>query len=79
MVFEVYGYLVPFLKTQAIHHSQKLISEDKQAAKYSLELIVNNELENLFLSYGEFIKVISPKPLANRLSKRLISAGKAYK
>ena len=77
--FEAFGYLIPFLKTQAIHHSQKTLEENKQSAKFSLELIINNELENQFLSYGEFVKIKSPKTLRNRLIKRLEAASNHYK
>ena len=78
IVFEAYGYLIPFLQTQPIHNSQKLIEFDKQKYVYSLDLIPNNELENLFLSYGNTVQIIEPKRFRNKIMRRTQLAAALY-
>ena len=76
--FEVYGNTVQYIKTKPLHHSQKLLEEKKTKALFSIEIVPNYELESLMLSYGESIKVLSPKSLAKKLKRRLDAAHQRY-
>lgn len=76
--FEVFGNTIQYIKTKALHESQRLISENKNKAVFEIEVIPNYELERTFLSYGEAVRVLLPKTLASKLSKRLKSAASLY-
>lgn len=78
ITFEVYGYTVKYILTKPLHASQKLLSEEKNKSTFTLELIPNYELESLFLSFGESIKVIKPKSLANKLKARIKKSSILY-
>ncbi|MBT8232870.1 MAG: WYL domain-containing protein [Saprospiraceae bacterium] len=78
ITFEVYGYTVQYIQTKPIHFSQKLISEEKRKSLFEVELIPNYELESLLLSYGENLKVIKPKNLANKLKARISKMNAMY-
>jgi len=78
IIFEAYGYLIPFLKTQGIHHSQKEIENDKTKTIFSINLVPNNELENLFLSFGENIQIIKPHSFRQKMMKRLNTSIENY-
>jgi len=63
--------LKPYLTTKPIHGSQKKISDDENGYLFSIELIINYELENLLLSYGETLKIIAPIHLQETIKSRL--------
>lgn len=70
------NHLAPFIKTKSIHHSQKIIKEyDGGYLHIELKLIINQELINLIMSYGEDIRVLLPEALSlliqNNASKLL--------
>jgi len=77
--FEVYGKTIQYIKTKALHHSQKLMEEDKKKAVFEILLIPNYELESLFLSFGESVRVVKPASLANKLTRRLEESVKNYR
>lgn len=58
-----------YLKSQPIHHSQKIIREYKDEFRIELELVVNYELTSLLLSMGEKVKVIKPTTLAEKIQE----------
>jgi predicted DNA-binding transcriptional regulator YafY len=57
-----------------LHYSQKI--EDEVV---SLRVIINTELENKLLSYGEQIEVLGPAGLRGRMKERLKMAVGQYK
>ena len=61
----------PYLKTNPIHQSQKLVREVDYGKIISLHLYVNYELEMRLLAYGERLIVLSPEDLSQRLLDRL--------
>jgi len=69
--FEVGSGSINYIKTQAIHQSQKIIREDDQSAVFQIEVFPNYELESTFLSFGETIKVLSPASVVKSISKRV--------
>lgn len=62
----------PYVITKPIHPSQK-IKNSENGLELTINVIPNYELEKLILSFGETVKVISPKSfqkiIANRLKK----------
>jgi predicted DNA-binding transcriptional regulator YafY len=67
-----------YLKSQPIHHSQKIIKETKNDFIVSLQLVINYELKSLLLSFGDKVKVAKPASLANEISRMLQTAFLQY-
>jgi predicted DNA-binding transcriptional regulator YafY len=58
-----------YLKSQALHHSQKIIRDTKNELKLSLELVINYELRAMLLSFGHQVKVLKPLALAQEVQQ----------
>jgi predicted DNA-binding transcriptional regulator YafY len=52
-----------YLKTQPIHHSQKILVDNSKEFKIELLLVINPELKMRVLSNGSKVKVLEPKEL----------------
>lgn len=63
--------LLPYIQTKPIHHSQIVIEQDEKGGTIQIMVIPNFELEQLLLSYGEGIKVISPQKLKEKIQERI--------
>lgn len=74
----VTNQLVPYIQTKPLHGSQKRISQLEDGQIFSLFVIPNYELEQLILSHGEKIRVLSPDNFRERIRSRLREALKAY-
>jgi len=70
--------LVPYIQTKPIHGSQKRVSQDDQGLVLSIMVIPNFELEQLILSHGEKIQVLSPDGFREKIKRRLVEALKGY-
>jgi hypothetical protein len=62
-----------------LHPTQKVVSVriDKRHL-FSMEVVVDVQLEKLLLAQGELIEVMSPKPLRLKLGTRIWKAGRHY-
>ena len=67
-----------YVKTIPIHASQQIIKETKTELKISLELVINHELKMQLLSYGENVKVLQPKTLAEEIKAEAKKMVKLY-
>lgn len=68
-----------YIETKPIHRSQKHAGQmDDGRILFSYRLIPNIELENVLLSRGEWIEVLKPLSLRERLKTRLLEAAQAY-
>lgn len=56
-----------YIKTQYLHETQKIISENKNGVLIQLDVIPSFELKSMILSYGDQVKVISPKWLKDEI------------
>ena len=56
-----------FLKTLPIHHSQRVIYEDENTVRISLELKITNDLVMELLSRSNSLRVIKPESLKTRV------------
>lgn len=65
--------MLHYLNALPLHHSQT-INENI----LTLCLIINPELENKIISYGEHIEVLSPIHLRERIKQRLLKALSQY-
>ncbi len=66
--------LVPYILTKPLHGSQKRVSDNEAGMVISLHLIPNYELEQLILSHGEKVQVLTPDSLRDRITLRVKNA-----
>jgi predicted DNA-binding transcriptional regulator YafY len=71
-------YHAPYVLTKPIHHSQQLLKEDATGIIINIQVVLNFELERELLGFGENLKVLAPRILASRISKRLEKARQGY-
>lgn len=69
--------VAPYVMTKPIHPSQKH-KNDPTGLEVKIKVIPNFELERLILSFGEQVKVISPKYFKELISQILKSASLIY-
>lgn len=58
-----------YIKSQPLHHSQKIIKDTKTQLIIELELVINYELVAMVLSFGDKVKVLKPTVLSNRIKE----------
>lgn len=68
-----------YLKTLAIHPSQKIVLDNEQAFQIELMLKPNIELVQKILSFGDSVTVLEPLWLAEEVKQQLENALKKYK
>jgi predicted DNA-binding transcriptional regulator YafY len=56
-----------YLKSQPLHHSQKVVKETKNEFSISVELVINYEFKALLQSFGSYVKVLKPQTLADEM------------
>lgn len=61
----------PYVITKPIHTSQTILKEDETGTIIRLDVVLNFELEREILGFGESVKVLGPRLLANRIERRL--------
>jgi len=69
IILTITGEEINYIKTKPIHHSQKIIKEDKNRLKISLFVYITWELITELRGKGDYIKVISPDSLRKNLNK----------
>lgn len=74
VLIEVYGNTINYIKTKPLHYTQ----EELGKGQFQLTLIPNFELESLLLSFGENLKVLSPKALQGKIAKRAKGMDQLY-
>ena len=66
----------PYIVSKPLHPSQKII--DEECRMVTIEVIPNNELDSLILSYGPQVKVIEPMEYRTRIVQRIKEASSIY-
>lgn len=80
VVFEAIPAQAPYIITKPLHESQKEVERREDGSiVFSIDVIVNYELERDLLGFGERIIVLSPVSLVKRLQERLTSSIENYK
>ena len=70
----------PYLKTKPLHQSQKELGiQPDGSVLFSIDVILNHELERDLLGYGEGITVLSPESLVEKIQKRVVESLENYK
>ena len=79
VVFIASAEYVPYIRTKPLHHSQKEIETRQDGnALFSIDVILNHELERDLLGYGEGITVVSPDNLVEKIRERLKKTAEYY-
>lgn len=65
--------MLPYIQSLPIHSSQSINGDT-----ITLHLIINPELENKIMGYGEHIEVLSPPSLRNKIKERIIQSLSKY-
>ncbi len=68
----------PYVETKPLHGSQRVISQDDTGVIIQLYIYLNRELEQLILSFGDDIKVLSPQCLKDTVYEKIIKSCKNY-
>ncbi len=68
-----------YLKSQPLHHSQKIKEETNQKLVLTVDLVINYELIALLLSFGDKLKVLQPKSLVKQIAEIVHQASLRYK
>ena len=80
IVFEAIPTQAPYIITKPFHESQKVVEEREDGRiVFSIDVIINYELERDLLGFGEGITVLSPTSLVKRLQERLTNSIENYK
>lgn len=69
----------PYVLTQPLHSSQKILRSENDSLLISLELIVTFEVINTILSFGQHVKVLKPAHLKQKVKKTLSECLNSYK
>lgn len=80
VVFLATAPQAPYVRTKPLHPSQKeLGSADDGGVLFSIDVIPNYELERDLLSFGEYITVLEPESLVEKLRGRIMQTAGNYK
>jgi predicted DNA-binding transcriptional regulator YafY len=64
----------PYVLTKPLHHSQVVLKEDGEGIIIRIDVVLNFELEREIIGFGEVMKVLAPRILISRISRRLQNA-----
>lgn len=79
VILEVNKFHAPYVLTKPIHHSQQLLKKETDGSIIiRIDVVLNFELERELLGFGEYVKVLSPRVLAERIKRRLDMAREGY-
>lgn len=71
VTFLVTASQAPYIRTKPLHQSQKELRQlDDGSVLFSIDVILNHELERDLLGYGENITVLSPERMVRKLYAR---------
>ena len=80
VVFEATAQEAPYIRTKPLHESQQELERKADGTVvFSIDVIINFELERDLLGYAEGLTVISPAFLVKRLQERLTKTLENYK
>ena len=79
VTFIVTASEAPYIRTKPLHQSQKELGiQADGSVLFSIDVILNHELERDLLGYGETITVLSPDSLVEKMRKRIAEAQENY-
>lgn len=78
VIFECNPVQAAYIKTQTLHHTQKIIQETDDFVRFSIQVGITTELIMDLLAYGDGVKVIAPESLKTEIKTRLQNALNNY-
>lgn len=69
----------PYVETKPLHGSQRVVSKDENGVTIQIEVYLNRELEQLVLSFGKDVKVLSPRILQEKIHSNIMKNLSNYK
>jgi predicted DNA-binding transcriptional regulator YafY len=78
IIIKVARESAPYIITKPLHSSQKLIKETNDWIFFSIDVVLNYELEKEIMGFGEQMKVVSPHRLRSRIKSRLKKTLQVY-
>jgi len=79
VILAVSKFQAPYVLTKPIHHSQQLLKEEADGSIIiRIDVVLNFELERELLGFGEYVKVLAPRQLVQRIKRRLDTATEQY-
>jgi len=79
ILFKVKADNVPYIRTKPLHHSQKEIEvHEDGSVTFSIDAILNKELEQRILSHGDKITVLSPQMLLDNIKATVAGLNANY-
>ena len=67
-----------YIKTKPLHLSQRVIGEDSNHTRISINVKINKELIALILSFGPDVEVIAPENLRKEVAQRISAMNNNY-
>lgn len=67
-----------YVATKPWHGSQKIVDENSSTITLQLHVVLNYELEQKILSFGQYVEVLSPKQLREQIKDRLNQSLQQY-
>ena len=69
-----------YIETKPLHPSQKLLKENADGScVFQIEVVINQEMFSVFLSYGSGVRILSPEKAANYMKSILADSLQSYK
>jgi predicted DNA-binding transcriptional regulator YafY len=68
----------PYVITKPLHHTQKLLSTEADGKIFSINVILNFELERELLGFGAKIRVLAPRILVKQIKSQLSKTLEGY-
>jgi len=78
IVLKIDNINAPYILTKPFHKSQKILKEEEDGLIFSIEVVLNFELEREILGFGESIRVLAPRRLVGRIAYRIKQSLKNY-
>jgi predicted DNA-binding transcriptional regulator YafY len=78
VVLEFDAITAPYVLTKPLHDSQQILRHEAGVLLISITVVLNFELEREILGFGEAVRVLGPRRLEARISKRLAAAAGRY-
>ena len=68
-----------YVATKPWHGSQTVIEENDDFVTMQMHVIINYELEQKILSFGDYVEVVAPRSLRDRIKERMNKSLEKYK
>ena len=71
VIFKADKNQAPYIKTKPLHSTQKILEETSDSTLFSIEVVLNFELERELIGFGEGLEVLAPKTLLRRMRRKV--------